>query len=187
MGNIRTKGGFHAPDVIPSLSSCDQLVRSARYHHRQVDGVSDSRSIPIHEDLPGYPARKSGEEWQPVAKRRKEPSWFTNAPPGRAGLFTLGWHGNLTTRYVFQLEDTGVHEFRRTYSIQPHEFIGPPAWGIFTFRTPNGTETKIYVSPRRLWWNSEHIAYRFGEPMEDDPRLEGGAIYQGWLGTHIAC
>ena len=101
--------------------------------------------------------------------------------------FILGWHGNLTTRYVFQLEDTGVHEFRRTYSIQLHEFLGPPAWGIFTFRTPNGTETKIYVSPRRLWWNSEHIAYRFGEPMEDDPRLEGGAIYQGWLGTHIAC
>ena len=25
---------------------------------------------PIHEGLPGCPARKSGEEWQPVAKRR---------------------------------------------------------------------------------------------------------------------
>ena len=43
----------------------------------------------FHEDLPGYPARKSGEEWQPVAKRRKEPSWFPKAPPGRAGLFTI--------------------------------------------------------------------------------------------------
>ncbi len=48
-------------------------------------GVSELR---IHEDLPGCPARKSGEEWQPVAKRRREPSWFTKAPPGRAGLFT---------------------------------------------------------------------------------------------------
>jgi hypothetical protein len=43
----------------------------------------------LHEDLPGCPARKSGEEWQPVAKRRQIPSWFTKAPPGRAGFFTL--------------------------------------------------------------------------------------------------
>ena len=42
----------------------------------------------LHEDLPGCPARKSGEEWQPVAKRRQTPSWFTKAPPGRAGFFT---------------------------------------------------------------------------------------------------
>ena len=44
--------------------------------------------VAVHEDLPGCPARKSGEEWQPVAKCRKEPSWFTKAPPERAGLFT---------------------------------------------------------------------------------------------------
>ena len=42
----------------------------------------------LHQDLPGCPARKSGEEWQPVAKRRHIPSWFTKAPPGRAGFFT---------------------------------------------------------------------------------------------------
>ena len=45
--------------------------------------------IRIYQDLPGCPARKSGEEWQPVAKRRHIPSWFTKAPPGRAGLFLL--------------------------------------------------------------------------------------------------
>ena len=44
--------------------------------------------ILAHQDLPGCPARKSGEEWQLVAKRRRIPSWFTKAPPGRAGLFT---------------------------------------------------------------------------------------------------
>jgi len=36
------------------------------------------------------PRSEEREEWQPVAKRRKVPSWFTNAPPGRAGFFTFG-------------------------------------------------------------------------------------------------
>ena len=46
------------------------------------------RELRVHEDLPFLPARKSGEEWQPIAKRRQIPSWFTKAPPGRAGFFT---------------------------------------------------------------------------------------------------
>ena len=47
----------------------------------------------LHEDLPGCPARKSGEEWQPIAKRRQIPSWLTKAPPGRAGFFTTRIEG----------------------------------------------------------------------------------------------
>ncbi|MGH7183537.1 MAG: IS1 family transposase, partial [Nitrospiraceae bacterium] len=46
---------------------------------------NQAHAIAIHEDLPGCPARKSGDEWQLVAKRRLIPSWFTKAPPGRAG------------------------------------------------------------------------------------------------------
>ena len=51
--------------------------------------IKEMRGNCDHEDLPGCPARKSGEEWQPVAKRRQIPSWFTKAPPGRAGFFTM--------------------------------------------------------------------------------------------------
>ena len=46
-------------------------------------------TLGFHEDLPFLPARKSGEEWQLVVKRRYIPSWFTKALPGRAGFFTL--------------------------------------------------------------------------------------------------
>ena len=42
----------------------------------------------IYQDLPECHARKSGDEWQLVAKRRQIPSWFTKAKPGRAGFFT---------------------------------------------------------------------------------------------------
>jgi len=42
--------------------------------------------IVLHEDLPGCPARKSGEKWQPVAKRRKIPSWFTKIPAWKGGV-----------------------------------------------------------------------------------------------------
>lgn len=101
--------------------------------------------------------------------------------------FILGQHGNVTTRYVFQMEPTGVWQFRKTYSEALKQFIGPAAWFVLTFRTPDRIETTIYCSPRAILWNSEHIAYRFGEPIEGDPRLEGGAIYDGWLGYHIAC
>ena len=35
------------------------------------------------------PARKSGDEWQPGAKRRSRTSWFSKALPGRAGFFSV--------------------------------------------------------------------------------------------------
>ena len=55
----------------------------------RAQGIVRPSSFSLHQNLPGCPARKSGEEWQPVAKRRHIPSWFTKAPPGRAGFFTL--------------------------------------------------------------------------------------------------
>jgi hypothetical protein len=101
--------------------------------------------------------------------------------------FILGWHGNVMTRYVFHFQHTGVRQFRKTYSDCLQQFTGPAASFIFTFRTPDRIETTIYGSPRAIWWNSEHLAYRFGKPIEGDPRFEGGAIYDGWMGYHIAC
>ena len=67
----------------------DAMAWTLNTRPRQSLGVRVSRRVG-HEDLPGCPARKSGEEWQPIAKRRQIPSWFTKAPPGRAGFFTPG-------------------------------------------------------------------------------------------------
>ena len=57
----------------------------------------------IHEDLPGCPSRKSREEWHPVAKRREILSWFTKAPPGRAGFVT--WAGGKSLLSMLSLLD----------------------------------------------------------------------------------
>jgi hypothetical protein len=38
----------------------------------------------------------------------------------------------------------------------------------FKIRTRNHRETSIYYCNFRLWWNSEHLAVRFGEFTETD-------------------
>ena len=81
-GSASKKNGLPAPCILlrPRVPLARSFIPSFP--------LSEGDRTVVHEDLPGCPARKSGEEWQPVAKRRKEPSWFPKAPPGRAGLFT---------------------------------------------------------------------------------------------------
>ena len=53
-----------------SLSGAQLLFLFANRTYLMGPESMNTLGSPVHEDLPGCPARKSGEEWQLVAKRR---------------------------------------------------------------------------------------------------------------------
>ncbi len=110
------------------------------------------RAAHLHEDLPGCPARKSGEEWQPVTKRRQIPSWFTKAPPGRAGFFTFA-AGFATQAPVVTLN---CQPCQGQVTIDPTRFLSPsglPQWiQVLCYEWRDGpidSEGRTYVAVHR--------------------------------------
>ena len=78
----------------------------------------------------------------------------------------LGWFGNCVVPCIH---------------IQPYSLKGHWACS-FTWRDSRHIETTVYYNNFRLWWNSEHVARKFGDGRDCDHGY--CYFYKGWLGEH---